>query len=618
MSQDPQGPDESPRPSQDQSPEHPSPHSGHSPDHPRPEPQQHESTESGEGTESVPSPAHPEPGPVTPGWGAAPGARPQEQHERFAHPYGHSQPAHDEPVQSQPAQHQPAQSQYGQGQYGQSPAYSQPGQHQYGQYGQNQQRPAHQPQFDQREAHTQHTHPYTAQQADPGASSVSSAHQDAYAYGQGHNPWTNPAEQRREPKRGMGAGGVVAIALVASLLGGGIGAAGYSALSQDAEPARQVGQGPAGIEINTPESATAVTAAAAKASPSVVTLGVADGGSSQGSGSGIVLDDEGHVLTNTHVVTLGGTVSDPTIQVRLEDGRVTTAEIVGTDPLSDLAVIRLADTENLTPAEIGSSGELNVGDQAVAIGAPLGLSGTVTDGIISALDRTIQVASAAVEEEGGDVPQQEPEEGEEEGPGEGFEFYFPNQPQSPTQGAIYLNVIQTDAAINQGNSGGALVDAEGRIIGVNVAIASTGGGGPFASEQAGSIGVGFAIPIDYAQRIAQELIDNGEASHGLLGVSVAPASPDAEVNRRILAQDGPVSAGGFTAGALVSEVNPESPAGEAGLEVGDIITHVEGRYVEDATALTATVREYAAGESISLTVQRDGEEITVDVTLSRL
>lgn len=601
MSQDPQGPAENPRPSHDQYPEHPSPHSGHSPDDPRPEPQQHESAESGEGTEPAEPSAHPEPGPVTPGWGAAAGPRAQDQPERFVHPYGHNQPAQGPYGQNPNGQGQSAQVPYGQNQHGQ-----------------NQQRPAHHPQFEQHEAH-QHSHPYTAQQADQGESSVSSTHQDAYAYGQGHNPWTNPAEQQREPRRGMGAGGVVAIALVASLLGGGVGAAGYSALSQDAESTREISQGPAGIEINTPESATAVTAAAAKASPSVVTLGVTDGGSSQGSGSGIVLDEEGHVLTNTHVVTLGGTVSDATIQVRLEDGRVTTAEIVGTDPLSDLAVIRLADTENLTPAEIGSSGELNVGDQAVAIGAPLGLSGTVTDGIISALDRTIQVASAAVEDEGGDVPQQQPEEGEEEGPGEGFEFYFPNQPQSPTQGAIYLNVIQTDASINQGNSGGALVDAEGRIIGVNVAIASTGGGGgPFASEQAGSIGVGFAVPIDYAQRIAQELIDNGEASHGLLGVSVAPASPDAEVNRRILAQDAPVSAGGFTAGALVSEVSPESPAGEAGLEVGDVITHVEGRHVEDATALTATVREYAAGESISLTVQRDGEEITVDVTLSRL
>ncbi|GAA1820659.1 trypsin-like peptidase domain-containing protein [Nesterenkonia flava] len=413
------------------------------------------------------------------------------------------------------------------------------------------------------------------------------------------------APPRKKERRGIGAGGFLAGVLIAGLIGGGIGAFGYGYL-QDEGPEQSVQQantGP-GIEINTPEDATVITAAAAKAAPSVVTLGVSDGNNA-GSGSGIILDDQGHVLTNTHVVTLGGATGDPDIQVRLNDGRVTTAELVGTDPLSDLAVVRLAETENITPAELGSSGDLNVGDQTIAIGAPLGLPDTVTTGIVSTLNRTIQVASAAVdEEETGDVV--EPEEPEDQDPGEpeGFEFYFPDQPDQPAQSSIALNVIQTDAAINQGNSGGALVDTEGNIIGVNVAIASSGG--MFGADQAGNIGVGFAIPIDYAQRIAQELIDTGEATHGLLGVQVT--LPDAQS-----AGQGGASA---AAGALVQDVSAQSPAAEGGLQDGDVITEVEGRRIEDPVALTATIREYAPGETITVTYLRDGEAAEAEVTLS--
>ena len=186
-------------------------------------------------------------------------------------------------------------------------------------------------------------------------------------------------------------------------------------------------------------------------------------GGQGGSGSEIILDDEGHILTNTHVVTLGGATSEPQISVRLNDGSTRSAQVVGTDPISDLAVIKVDDPSGLQPAEMGSSSELNVGDQAVAIGAPLGLSGTVTDGIISAKDRTISVASsAAPEETESDAPQQqEQEQGQE---GEGFEFYFPDMEERSAQSQIHLNVLQTDAAINHGNSGGALVDDEGRII----------------------------------------------------------------------------------------------------------------------------------------------------------
>lgn len=412
-----------------------------------------------------------------------------------------------------------------------------------------------------------------------------------------------PGDQKNR-RRGVGAGGFVAGVLLAGLLGGGIGA-GAVALSSDGGTA----EGGSGIDINSPDSATQVTAAASNASPSVVTLAVSDGAGAAGSGSGVVLDDEGHVLTNTHVVTLGGQSAEPDISVRLYDGSVSDAEIVGTDPLSDLAVVQLEDPGDLQPAEFGSSEDLNVGDQTIAIGAPLGLDGTVTDGIVSTLDRTIQVASSAVEEqdvemfEPEEAPEEVPEE-EEEGDEDGFEFYFPDLEGSPAQGAIYLNVIQTDAAINQGNSGGALVDSQGRVIGVNVAIASTGGG--FGQEDAGSIGVGFAIPIDYAQRVAEELIEHGEVSHGLLGVTVNPAGPEGAEGDLLQ---------GFSTGALVEEVADDSPATEAGIQDGDVITEVEGRSIEDSLSLTAIVREYAAGEIVEVTFLRDGEEQTVEVTL---
>lgn len=384
---------------------------------------------------------------------------------------------------------------------------------------------------------------------------------------------------------------------LAGLLGGGIGAGavGLAGGGDDVVP---------GIELNNPESATEVSAAAAKASPSVVTLSVQDG-ADMGSGSGIILDDDGHILTNTHVVTLGGVTADPDIAVQMNDGSVRSAEVVGTDPLSDLAVVALDDTSDITPAELGESGELNVGDTAIAIGAPLGLSGTVTDGIVSTLGRTISVASAAAEGEGsGDVAEDQPEESDQDAEGEGgedgFEFYFPDQGSQQAQESIYLNVIQTDAAINQGNSGGALVDSQGRIIGVNVAIASAGG--TSAGEGAGNIGVGFSIPIDYAKRIAEDLIEDGEASHGLLGVTVDAGQVE--------------SVEDLTAGAHVAEVADGSPAAEAGLESGDVITAVNDRDVQDTVSLTALIREYPAGETVTLTYLRDDEEQTAEVTLT--
>ncbi|GAA4370216.1 hypothetical protein GCM10023166_18440 [Paeniglutamicibacter cryotolerans] len=386
--------------------------------------------------------------------------------------------------------------------------------------------------------------------------------------------------------------------MVAAALVGGASAVGASYLINPQLQSSSVQTPSSSIIVNNTSSVTAVTAAAAKASPSVVTIDVT-GKSSSGSGSGIILDTEGHILTNTHVVTLGGTTADPSIAVQTSDGVVREATLVGTDPLSDLAIIKI-DAPGLVPASLGDSNKVNVGDTAIAIGAPLGLSGTVTDGIISTLNRTIAVASSAAPK--GNTDGQSNGNG-----GDQYNFQFPGTPSqgsSANQGSIYLNVLQTDAAINHGNSGGALVDSEGRIIGVNVAIASADSSSSSSSDSSGSIGVGFAIPIDYAQRIAQDLISNGVATHGLLGVTVQakPASVKG-VNSS------------FTVGAEIQTAPAGSPAAKAGLKAGDVITGVNGTPISDSQSLTATVRQAPAGSTISVTYMRNGQQSSVDVTV---
>ncbi|MEG9250210.1 trypsin-like peptidase domain-containing protein [Arthrobacter sp. Soc17.1.1.1] len=381
--------------------------------------------------------------------------------------------------------------------------------------------------------------------------------------------------------------------LVAGLIGGGVATAGVNAFD-DGTTTSTSQAGSESIVVNNTDDVNTITGAAVTASPSVVTIAV-NGGSGSGSGSGIILDTNGYILTNTHVVTLGGQVSDPSVEVKLNDGRVFTATVVGTDPLSDLAVIKI-DAPDLTAATLGNSDELNVGDTAIAIGAPLGLSGTVTDGIVSTLNRTISVASAAVPENTSDST--EPENGE------GFNFLPPDgfsAQQTQAQGSIYLNVIQTDAAINEGNSGGALVDADGRIIGVNVAIASAGSG-----ESTGNIGVGFSIPINYADRIAKEIITTGQATHGFLGVSVTGAPGK-----------GAQSESSFTAGALVESVEPGSPAEDASLQVGDVITKIGNHTITDPQSLTAAVRIQTVGQQVPVEIIREGETRTIKATLAQ-
>jgi putative serine protease PepD len=284
--------------------------------------------------------------------------------------------------------------------------------------------------------------------------------------------------------------------------------------------------------------------------------------------------------------------------------------IVGTDPIADLAVIKLTDASGLTPIEFADSSELNVGDTTIAIGAPLGLAGTVTDGIVSALNRSITVASSAVPDtESDSVPDEDGEQGEQ-GPYDFWNFDLPGregqggqegEPQAPTtqQSTISLSVIQTDAAINPGNSGGALLDSEGKLIGINVAIASAGS----SSGTAGSIGVGFSIPSNLVQRVTDEIIANGAATHGLLGATVGNAS---------------AADGATTAGAQIQTVTAGGAAEAAGLREGDIVTSFNGLPVSNSTDLTALVRTLPAGGEAEVTYTRGSSSETVTVTLGEL
>ena len=294
-------------------------------------------------------------------------------------------------------------------------------------------------------------------------------------------------------------------------------------------------------------------AAAVQGSVVAIVVQTQSGG---GQGSGFVIDDSGFVLTNDHVVS----GAQGNVRVTLTDGRIFEAEVVGTDTATDLAVVRILDApDDLQAAALGNSDDVKVGDPVMAVGNPLGLANTVTTGIVSAVDRPVSTQG----EDGAD-------------------------------GAV-TNAIQVDAAVNPGNSGGPLFDATGRVIGITSSIATL-------SQQSGSIGLGFAIPVNLAKSIASQLIDNGQAEHAFLGVTLS---------------DGTATADGITRrGAVVESVTEGSPAGEAGVQVGDVIVAIGDEPVGGAESLTAFVRAMSSGDEATLTVVRDGKAIEVDVTLA--
>ena len=296
--------------------------------------------------------------------------------------------------------------------------------------------------------------------------------------------------------------------------------------------------------------------------PSVVKIDVS-GAQGAGSGSGIILSSDGQILTNNHVVELAG--DGGTLRVTFNDGSHADAKVLGTDPLTDTALIQAENVSGLTPATIGKSGDLAVGQGVVAIGSPLGLEATVTSGIVSALNRPVDVGSD----------------------GQGNSTVYP--------------AIQTDAAINPGNSGGALVDLDGNVVGINASIATAG---QTVGGESGNIGVGFAIPMDEVMPIVDQMAKGETPTHARLGVSVGVAA-GAQGQPGLESDEG----------AQIQLVNAGSTAEKAGINKGDVITKVDDHLITDADSLIATIRSYRPGDQVTVTYVRGGETKTAQLTL---
>ncbi len=394
-------------------------------------------------------------------------------------------------------------------------------------------------------------------------------------------PLGQPLPQAPAPKPAKrGIGQLTAVAVLAALLasGGTVAASHYWAddtqAAASSSSTTQLGSNASAPVKQGSASAPDWTATASVVSPSVVsiTATLAQGGAQ---GSGVIIDKT-HVLTNNHVVS-----GAQKLTVTMSDGRTYDAEVRGTDPSTDLAVITVKNApSDMAPIAVGNSDKIAVGDPVMAVGNPLGLAGTVTTGIVSALNRPVTTQA----------------EGDTSGQGSQAD---PNAQAQAQADPVVTNAIQTSAAINPGNSGGALVNASGQLIGINSAIASLGSS---SGGQSGSIGIGFAIPVNEATSIAKQLIDNGTAAHAYLGVTP---------------QDGSASDGSATrAGAEVTSVGDGTPAAKAGLKVGDVIVAVNGAPVDSADSLIGHVREKSAGDEVTLTVLRDGKSLQVKASLA--
>ncbi|MCF2711332.1 trypsin-like peptidase domain-containing protein [Schaalia hyovaginalis] len=326
-------------------------------------------------------------------------------------------------------------------------------------------------------------------------------------------------------------------------------------------------------------------AVASAVSPAVVTIGV-QSSSSSGVGSGVVYNANGDIVTNYHVISpaLDG---QGKITVTLADSRLYEAEIVGTDQTTDLAVIRLTNPPaDLTVATFGSSSDLAVGQEVMAVGAPLGLSNTVTTGVISALNRPVEVSNT----DSGSTPSD---------PNDPFGQLPQLQNRSTSSSdSVITNAIQVDASINPGNSGGPLFDSSGRVIGINSSIASNSG----SSGQAGSIGLGFAIPVDLVSSVADQLIATGSADHAVLGVTVQSATAELD--------------GAAVAGAKIVDVTAGGGADKAGLKIDDVIVAVDGETVSSSKQLTGYVRRYKGGDEVTVAYVRNGQKYEVSATLT--
>ncbi|MDP9800562.1 putative serine protease PepD [Arcanobacterium wilhelmae] len=375
-----------------------------------------------------------------------------------------------------------------------------------------------------------------------------------------------PAQPKK--KRTPGWGALIAATVVAALVGGGLGYGAVYSQFGKARPAAAIAESASGstpVVKQTADNAPDWQAVHQAVSPSVVAI---TNSSQEGTsaGSGVIIDKEGHIVTNNHVIA-----GAKELLVSLADGRVFKAKLVGTDPATDLAVILLQDPpKDLAFAQIGDSSKVVVGQPVAAIGNPLGLEATMTTGIVSALDRPVTTQ------------------------GESADPFSQNQA-SP----VVTNAIQIDAAVNPGNSGGPVFDAQGRVVGIASSIASIG---QARGQQAGSIGLGFAIPVNLAKNVADQLIKNGVAEHAFLGVTISDGVAQFNGQARI--------------GAQVQSVTPGTPAAKAGIRSGDVITKIDGHNVSGGTSLTGYVRQYKSGDVVTVTFDRDGKLLDVDVTLA--
>ncbi|KRF12381.1 hypothetical protein ASG90_15525 [Nocardioides sp. Soil797] len=490
-----------------------------------------------------------------------PGQPSQPQGPQFAppgqqvppgHP-SHSQPTYDQASQDQVPQYQPAQNPSAQGQ----PAQNQPAQYQSAQYQSTQYQPG-QGQSDHGQAPYGQSHspeqpwqtPQQQQYAAPAGNS-----------GSGNSGSANGSGRRanRSSKGRLGGVGLLAGAVI---LGAGAGFGGGYLHDETSGGSGGDGTVDAGrIDIGgvNLQDLVSVQTVADKSLPSVVKI-EAFGASSGSTGSGIIISDDGMILTNYHVAYNG---IDGDMTVFFDDGTSTTAEVVGTDPDLDIAVIKADDASGLTPMEFGAAEDLHVGQAVVALGSPYGLESTVTAGIISTVNRPMSL------------------------PG-----------MDSSQEAMIYPALQTDAAINPGNSGGALVNIKGELVGMNssnrMAEGNTGGAG-----DKGSIGIGFAIPINVLEPIVDQLKNGETPSHAWLGVIPGDARQS-----------------GVAQGARIDEFTADSPAEQAGLEVGDVVVHIDDYPIAEGLGLVTTALNYRPGDKVSVTVIRDGAEKKVDVTLA--
>ncbi len=377
-----------------------------------------------------------------------------------------------------------------------------------------------------------------------------------------YDPWARAGEgPGPEPggKAAFGPGKLVVGALLVALVAGGVGGGVGAYLERDGRIGKHVTLHQPSAEPGDRDPGS-VAGIASRVLPGVVTIHVR-GSSSQGTGTGFVLDKQGHILTNNHVVEPAG--SDGAITVTFNGGQTAKATVVGRDGGYDLAVIKVSGVSGLTPLALGNSDSVRVGDSVVAVGAPFDLAGTVTTGIISAKERPI--TAGGHKGDGSDIS--------------------------------YVDALQTDAPINPGNSGGPLVDARGRVIGINSAIRSAGDSE--AGGQGGSIGLGFAIPVNQARRVAEELINTGKATHPVIGVSLdmGYSGDGARVNDK--------------SGAVI----PGGPAEKAGIRPQDVIKKVDGTPVHSGQELIVRVRSHRPGDQLTLTLERQGQERTARLTL---